>query len=259
MKELIVLLVLSSGVILSQNSSAQAIDPEMIAKAYDENTANADLLYKGKVLTTTGVVTAITDDSAWGGVGRAYFASPSEENRLGGSGSLEWLVSDGRTHIWSCSFDANRVEEIAKLRRNDVVVLTGQLAGFLDFRHCRVVSQQPPPPKATSVSNVPEKVSKSALPDLLTQIGNDYGDNPVNAALVYRGKFLTVRGTVESIAGIIQFEGDPRANTWNCAYDRDSIAEIAKVRKGDVVVLRGQLVSFLNFHHCAVISDAPVN
>jgi hypothetical protein len=46
----IVVLLFGVALSLAQKSAAKAIDPETIGKAYGENAVNADLLYKGKVL-----------------------------------------------------------------------------------------------------------------------------------------------------------------------------------------------------------------
>jgi TonB family protein len=77
-------LLLFGGILsLGEESPAKPVDPKTIGKAYRASATNADLLYKGKVLAVAGVVTAITNDHAGGGVGRVYFASQSEVKRLG--------------------------------------------------------------------------------------------------------------------------------------------------------------------------------
>jgi len=107
----------------------------------------------------------------------------------------------------------------------------------------------------------------SSSPLDLDQIGEEYGKNAVNADLLYKGRTLTVRGQVVSIGngrvykemigsvGFRNYTANP-GNSWSCAFDVDQVEEIAKIRKSDFVVLSGQLVSFLNFHHCTLISDA---
>ncbi len=137
----------------AQSAAANATDPATIAGAYAENPVNADLLYKGKVLTVEGVVTAISSNSARRGareqeaVGSAAFASLSDvKKRFGGRAALEGVVSATNVTIWHCTFDASRVEELAQLRRNDIVILEGQLEGYSNFRHCRVVSKEVTPP-----------------------------------------------------------------------------------------------------------------
>lgn len=144
----------------AQTAAANATDPATIAGAYAENPVNADLLYKGKVLTVEGVVTAISSNSARRGaarereeVGSAAFASLSDvKKRFGGRAALEGVVSATNVAIWHCSFDASRVEELAQLRKNDMVILEGELERYSSFRHCRVVTKEvwpPTPPHAT--------------------------------------------------------------------------------------------------------------
>jgi TonB family protein len=138
----------------AQAAATSAIDPATIAGAYAENPVNADLLYKGKDLTVEGVITAISSNSAGRGarergeVGSAAFASLSDvKKRFGGRAALEGVVSARNVTIWHCSFDASRVEELAQLRRNDVVILEGQLESYPSFRHCRVVTKEVAPPE----------------------------------------------------------------------------------------------------------------
>ncbi len=143
--------------LLAQTAAADFIDLATVAGAYSENPVNADLLYKGKVLRVEGVVTAISSNSARRGareeIGGASFASLSDvKKRFGGKAALEGVVSATDVMIWHCSFDAGRVEELAQLRRNDIVILEGQLENYSSFRHCRVVRKEmwpPTPPHAT--------------------------------------------------------------------------------------------------------------
>jgi TonB family protein len=104
----------------------------------------------------------------------------------------------------------------------------------------------------------------------LDQIGKEYGKNAVNADLLYKGKILTVRGKVVSIGngsvykgmvGSVRFKSYivNGGNSWSCAFDAHRVEDIAKIRKDDFVVFSGQLVSFLNFHHCTLISDVAAD
>jgi hypothetical protein len=61
--------------------------------------SNADLLYKGKVLSVEGIVTAITNNHAGGAVGEAYIASPAEVKRLGGRAALDGVVARTGTNM----------------------------------------------------------------------------------------------------------------------------------------------------------------
>lgn len=116
------------------------------------------------------------------------------------------------------------------------------------------------------------KVSPQSVPTIppsadLDQIGKDYSENAVAADLRYKGKILTVTGKVRSIqnesfykgmVGRIELESRTytNGNSWYCSFDTDRTKEIAKVHNGQIVVLKGQFVRFLNFYHCAVVSVA---
>lgn len=140
-------LLLSGTLSSAQSSAANAISLETIRKAYAENPVNADLLYKGKVLTVEGIVTAITSNPRGREVGSVSFASPPEvKRRFGDETALQGAVGASGVTIWSCSFDASRVEEIARLRKNDNIILEGQLESYSTFRHCRVVTKEAAPP-----------------------------------------------------------------------------------------------------------------
>jgi len=104
----------------------------------------------------------------------------------------------------------------------------------------------------------------------LDQIGRDYNENAVAADLRYKGKFLTLAGKVVSVqddrfykgmVGRIELESRiyTNGNSWYCSFDTNQANAISQVRKGQIVILKGQFVRFLNFYHCAVVSavDPP--
>jgi TonB family protein len=106
-----------------------ALDPEQLRQDYAKNPGNADLLYKSKTLTVRGKVLGIGSDvSNIGIAGTVRFKS---------------YVSD-HGHQWSCDFDSDRVPDIATVRKEDFVVLSGQLVKFLNFQHCRLISDIAP-------------------------------------------------------------------------------------------------------------------
>jgi hypothetical protein len=92
----------------------------------------------------------------------------------------------------------------------------------------------------------------------LHQITRDYIDNPVNADLLYQGKWMTFKATVGRIAnapykdsaGQVYFDED--GHEWVCVFDRSRIQEIARLRRADAVVLKGLFAAPYHFLHCSV-------
>ncbi len=93
-------------------------------------------LYKDHTIEVKGVVTDLTNEKTWGGVDRVYIASASDLQRVGG-------VVERVTSTWNCSFDTPHADEMAQLHRSDTVILAGQIASYMNFRHCRVIKREP--------------------------------------------------------------------------------------------------------------------
>lgn len=115
-------------------SPEQIFDLDTLGKAYGENEMRFDSLYKDRTVRVKGIVTNLTNETAWGGVGRVYIASAPDVDSVGGAVEMVKFT-------WSCAFDASHADEMGRLQRKDAVVLEGQIALYMNFRHCRVVER----------------------------------------------------------------------------------------------------------------------
>lgn len=110
-RALIILLFAGGG----SSARAQAIDVDQILNDYNLNPVNADLHYSGKDLVLKGTVVEITNDRLpTGAVGQAEMSSQNGIH-------------------WFCSFNADQILDIAKLRRGDHV----ELGALLQMRVVR--------------------------------------------------------------------------------------------------------------------------
>lgn len=204
----------------SFQSSAISISSRDLYKAYDDNAVAADLKYKGKLLKVTGKVESIDTDI----MDEIYVS----------------LEGDGYFGTVTCYFSDAHASAAAGLSKGSTITIQGTCDGHFigpNLKDCSIEGAKPSSNSSTS-SSAPSNISAKDL-------FKEYDENAVAADLKFKGKTLTVTGTVEDIDTdimddiYVSLEGDGYFGTVQCYISDSAINEVASLKKGSTVKIRG--------------------
>ncbi|MDR0841435.1 MAG: hypothetical protein LBN26_08670 [Christensenellaceae bacterium] len=128
------------------------------------------------------------------------------------------------------------------------------------------VNSSAPSQKPTN-SSAPQKNTKEYISVTATELSEAYKANEVAADKKYKGQWLTVTGTVDSIGVtlgdtyvILANDKDDWAivNLIQCTVTEDTIDAVAELSKGDVITLQGKcsgLSFYVSVDNCIIIPN----